>query len=509
MGLFPQGHQAGFTSPKKEEEKKITPLKEEKALPEEKTPPLPKEETPLKEPKEEIVPEKKPEAKAEKPEVKEEAKEEKKEPPKDPPKDPLENFPTSVRIAGLTTKDDMILSDLPQTEESVRREHESNENDESATLILSEQEKEELSKLSEEYFEKYDADNSPFGGVSLEDILELAIDQDASDIHFSAGKKIALRIKKEIFFIENIPELSTSQTKYLVFTLIGNPLYRKKLFEEKEMDYSYQHQKTGINFRVNIFFQKGRLSAVLRKIASHAMTVEQLNIPEKILDLLKQKQGLILVTGPTGSGKSTSLQAMLEHINSTRVEHILTIEDPIEYIFTDNKSIFSQRELGKDTHSFGHALKASLREDPDIVVIGEMRDKETIQAAMTLSETGHLVFSTLHTSSAPQTVSRLISQFPPEEQHNAQHRLADTLIGVLSQRLIPRSDRSGIVAIYELMIVNSAIKSIIKSGDMTQIHNAMLAGREHGMVRMEEYAYQLEEEGVVSEESFANFFREE
>ena len=416
---------------------------------------------------------------------------------------------TSVRIAGLTAPDDLEVTSHFQLEGADFASSEAGEGGLLGTDNLSTEEREALGDMSDYYFQSFSSSESIEGGITLDELLDLCIDKDASDIHFAAGEKIGLRVNGKILFINNIPELTVKQARQLVFALVPNPLHRKRLFDNRELDCAFEHVVRGVNFRVNIFFKQGNMAAVLRRIASHAMTMEQLGLPKAIKELLKQKQGLLLVTGPTGSGKSTSMQSMLEFVNESRVEHILTIEDPIEYIFTNKKSIFSQREVGRDTNSFSNALRASLREDPDVVMIGEMRDAETIQAAMNLSETGHFVVSTLHTSSAPQTIARIISYFPSDEQEQVQSRLADTLIGVLSQRLIPRADREGRVAIFELMIVNSAIRNIIRTGDMTQIHNAMLAGREGGMVRMEDYANELADQGIVHSDNFESFFREE
>lgn len=416
------------------------------------------------------------------------------------------DFPTSVKIAGLTAEEDLkfIPSFVPASDED--KSNLDSHNDESVNI--SDSEKEELEELSKAYFEEFDSSQALDKGMSLDDLLELCIEKEASDIHFSALEKIGLRINGKIYFIDNYEKLSHKEARHLVFSLVQNPIMRKQVFEDRELDCAFEH-KSGVAFRVNIFFKRGRLAGVLRRIASQAKSMEELGLPEAVTQLLNAKQGLLLVTGPTGSGKSTSMQSMLEYINENRVEHILTIEDPVEFIFKNKKSIFSQREIGRDTKSFSAALRASLREDPDVVMIGEMRDPETIQAAMNLSETGHLVISTLHTSSAPQTVSRLISQFPPEEQHQILGRLGDTLIGVLSQRLVPRADKEGRIAIFELLIVNSAVRHIVKSGDLTQIHNAMIAGREAGMVRMEDYAEELEERGIIEKDSYIHFFREE
>lgn len=344
--------------------------------------------------------------------------------------------------------------------------------------------------------------------INFDDLLNLAIDSGASDLHLAENAKIALRINGKIVFLDTIPKLTKNQADKLILGMIKNPLHQDRLDQTRELDFAYEH-KDGTNFRVNIFYKRQCLASVLRIVGRQASAMNELGLPAAVETLLNQKQGLILVTGPTGSGKSTSMQSMLEYINNKRVDHIVTIEDPIEFVFESKGSIFSQREVGEDTLSFGNALRAVLREDPDVVMIGEMRDPETIMAAMNLSETGHLVISTLHTSGAPQTIHRLVNAFPPEHHNQIQSRLADTLIGVLSQRLVPRIDQNGRIAIYELMIVNAAVRNTIRTGEFAQLYNAMIAGRQEGMVSMQDYAYKLADEGKIKESDFINFFRNE
>lgn len=344
--------------------------------------------------------------------------------------------------------------------------------------------------------------------IKFDDLLDLCIDSNASDLHLAEQEKIAMRIYGKIAFVEGASKLTKEQAETLIFGMIKNPLHKERLLQAKELDFAYQH-KDGTNFRVNVFFKKQCLAAVLRIIGRTAPDMQDLGLPPAIEELINKKQGLILVTGPTGSGKSTTMQSLLQYINNNRVDHIVTIEDPIEFVFESQKSIFSQREVGEDTLSFSNALRSVLREDPDVVMIGEMRDPETIMAAMNLSETGHLVISTLHTSGAPQTIHRLVSAFPPEHHNQIQSRLADTLIGVLSQRLVPRIDKSGRIGIFELMIVNSALRNIIRQGDFSQIYNSMLAGRAAGMINMQDYAYALSQQGIIDEKDFIQFFREE
>ncbi|MEI7510913.1 MAG: PilT/PilU family type 4a pilus ATPase [Candidatus Peregrinibacteria bacterium] len=344
--------------------------------------------------------------------------------------------------------------------------------------------------------------------VHMEDILDAICEHKASDLHLAANARVAMRINGAIHFIENIPQLSKEQGERIILSMVPNKTMQETLFRTKELDLSYEHSN-GTFFRVNIFYKRGNMATVMRRIASEALAMEKLGMPESVLKALRSKQGLILVTGPTGSGKSTSMQSMLNYINETRVEHIVTIEDPIEFVFSNQKSVFSQREVGNDTLSFANALKGALRQDPDVVMIGEMRDPETISAAMNLSETGHLVFSTLHTSGAPQTVSRVVNAFPPDQHAQIQSRLADSLVAVLSQRLIPKADKSGRIAIYEFMMVNSAIKNIIRTGDVAQMENAILAGRKEGMVLMKNSAEQRKDEGLILEKDYMGFFMDD
>lgn len=350
--------------------------------------------------------------------------------------------------------------------------------------------------------------NNAADQVTLDDILDLACDQEASDVHMSAKSQIGLRINGHICFVDNIPPLTKEQAERIIYPLIPTEQMKETLLRTRECDCSYEH-KNGTSFRVNIFYKRNNLAVLLRRIATDAWSIDEIGIPPAVYELIQAKQGMILVTGPTGSGKSTSMQAMLDYINRTRVEHILSIEDPIEFIFKPKKSIVSQREIGSDTLSFANALRGALRQDPDVVMIGEMRDPETIMAAMNLSETGHLVFSTLHTSSAAHTIARLASAFPPEQQMQVFSRLADTLIGVVSQRLVRRADKTGRIGIFELLIVNAAIRNLIRTGDVAQIPNAMQSGAGIGMVRMEKYAEELAAEGIIHEDDYMHFFRVE
>jgi twitching motility protein PilT len=344
--------------------------------------------------------------------------------------------------------------------------------------------------------------------LTIESLLEAALELGASDIHFSAGERIAFRVDGNIHFVENRPSLTLEEAESLVFSLVSSEEQKESLMRTRELDTAYEHTD-GTNFRVNVFYKRNNISAVLRVIASDAFGMDELGMPAGVKDLLEYKQGLLLLTGPTGAGKSTSMQSMIDHINKSRVEHIITIEDPIEFIFKSRRSIISQREVGSDTLSFSNALRASLREDPDIVMIGEMRDPETIMAAINLSETGHLVISTLHTSGVPQTISRMVNAFPQDQHNMIQNRLADTIIGVLGQRLVPRKDRKGQIAIYELMVNTPGIRNLIRSGMTNQIKNAIQSGRAFGMMKMEQYAEVLRDRGIIQESDYIHFFTDE
>lgn len=345
--------------------------------------------------------------------------------------------------------------------------------------------------------------------ISINEILNLAIENNVSDIHFSEWSKVALRINWSIRFVNEIEELKKIDVEEYTNTLLCNNKDLIKTYHStKEMDCAYEHP-SWVNFRVNLFFKRKKMAAVLRRIESKAVKMETLWIPESIKQLLKKKQWLLLVTWPTWSWKSTSMQSMLQFVNETRVEHILTIEDPIEFIFKNDKSIFSQREVWSDTKSFHNALKAALREDPDIIMIWEMRDQETINAAIHLAETWHLVLSTLHTSSAAQTVSRLVSTYPSDEQDQVQSRLADALIWVLSQRLVKTADWKWRIWLFEVLIVNTAVRNIIRTWDIWQMWNAMLSWRSEWMVRMIDYADDLASDWKITQKSYQWFFKSE
>lgn len=343
----------------------------------------------------------------------------------------------------------------------------------------------------------------------IESILAHAIKLKASDVHISEGDYIGFRVHGEIGKVTQGGErakVSKDMIHKLTLELLrGDEPKFKEFLAKHDMDFAYV-SADGTPFRVNGFFKLGRIGFVLRRIERESQKMENLGLPDGVKKILTAKQGLFLITGPTGSGKSTTMVSIIDRINENRSEHIITIEDPVEFIFTDKKSIFSQREVGRDTDSFVAAIRAAMREDPDIVMVGEMRDKETVEAAMNLAETGHLVFSTLHTSGSVQTINRLIQFFNPDIQSQVRVRLADSLLGVLSQRLLPKAEEHGRVGIHELMFITPAIKNLIKSGDLIQINNNIELGSQDGMITMRSSAERLRDQGIVKEESYIGFF---
>lgn len=343
----------------------------------------------------------------------------------------------------------------------------------------------------------------------LESILAYAIKIMASDIHVTEGEHIAFRVHGELSKLIEAGKLTSEAADTLALELFrGDADKRKAFYDKHDVDFAYV-SKDGTPFRVNGFFKLGKIGFVLRRIEREAKQMDALGLPDGVKKILTAKQGLFLITGPTGSGKSTTMVSIIDRINETRREHIVTIEDPIEFIFEDKTSIFSQREVGRDTDSFVSAIRAAMREDPDIVMVGEMRDKETVEAAMNLAETGHLVFSTLHTSGSVQTINRLIQFFSPDIQTQVRVRLADSLLGVLSQRLIPRAEGHGRVGIHELMFITPAIKNLIKSGDLIQINNNIELGSQEGMISMRASADKLAAGGVVKVEDYIGYFTNE
>lgn len=319
--------------------------------------------------------------------------------------------------------------------------------------------------------------------ISIHDILSAAAGKGASDIHLTVGVSPIIRVNGHLMPLSEQPRLMPDDTAVLVQQLMDD---RAKIqYEEKgEVDFSYAIAGFG-RFRVNAYKQRGTASMALRMVPLSVPTLEELGLPQILKDLSLKKRGLVLVTGPTGSGKSTTLAAMIDFMNKNRNGHIITLEDPIEYLHRHGKSMINQREVGHDTFSYANALRAALRQDPDVILIGEMRDLETISTAITAAETGHLVLSTLHTIGAIQTVERVIDVFPPDQQQQVKIQLSSVLEGVISQQLIRRSDRKGRVAAMEIMLANAAIRNHIREGKTHQILSALQTGKKHGMVTMD------------------------
>jgi twitching motility protein PilT len=333
--------------------------------------------------------------------------------------------------------------------------------------------------------------------MNIHDILNLLIDQTGSDIHLITGMQPTLRVDGELKPIDGSPVLNQEMAEALILPLMS-PEQRDYVKVNQEIDFGYQFQDKG-RFRINVYHQKGNLAAAMRLIPAKIKTVDDLQLPPIFHDFTQYRQGLVLVTGPTGEGKSTTLAAMIEEINSTRAEHILTIEDPIEFVYQPKKSIISQREINHDTHGWDIALRSALREDPDVVLVGEMRDFETIAAAITTAETGHLVFATLHTATAAQTIDRIIDVFPAHQQGQIRQQLAATLQAVVSQRLIPLAQH-GRMAAFEIMLATSAVRNLIREAKTHQIDNVLQTSGEQGMMLIEAHLAQLVQRGAITAE---------
>ncbi len=324
---------------------------------------------------------------------------------------------------------------------------------------------------------------------NIDELLKFAVDNHASDVHITVGVPPIFRINGQLIKINDLERIMPDDSTDLANHIMTED--SKRIYAEKgEVDFSYSVIGVG-RFRVNIYNQRGSVSLAMRSVPLEVPTIEQLKLPETLRDLANIKRGLILVTGPTGSGKSTTLAAMIDHINKTRSAHILTLEDPIEYLHRHNKSIVNQREIGHDSKSYASALRASLRQDPDVILIGEMRDLETISTAITAAETGHLVLSTLHTTGAVATVDRIVDVFPPNQQEQIRVQLSSVLQGVISQQLLKKADNSGRVAALEILLCNAAIKNHIREGKSHQIMSSIQTGRKAGMISMDAYLSEL------------------
>ncbi|MCM8819018.1 MAG: type IV pilus twitching motility protein PilT [Candidatus Omnitrophica bacterium] len=330
-------------------------------------------------------------------------------------------------------------------------------------------------------------------------LLKLMKEKDASDLHLKFGRKPVLRIKGDLIDVDEWTSPLTKEDLFKFIEIIMPPEGLNTFKKEKEYDFAFDNPEVG-RYRVNAFWQRGYPGLVLRRIKDKIPTLEELNLPSVLKKIALSENGLILVTGPTGCGKSTTLAAMIEIINNEKVKHIVTIEDPIEYLYSDKKSIIDQREIGIDTLSFADALKHVLREDPDIILIGELRDVDTFQAAISACETGHLVFSTLHTIDTVTTIMRILDFFPSYQHEQVRKILAYHLRATICQKLVPKKDGSGLVPVCEIMIVTPVISKLIQDNKLNKIYSAMSADKEEGMLTFNKHLVQLIQNNIITPE---------
>src|SRR5215218_353073 len=328
------------------------------------------------------------------------------------------------------------------------------------------------------------------------DILIEVVKQKASDLHLTAGAPPMIRQKGSLVPIEGMPKLTPTDTREIIYAIL-NSSQRQRLETDWQIDFAYSVPGHG-RFRVNSYFQRGTLGAAFRLIPSETVPLEKLGMPSVIRSFAKKPRGIVLVTGPTGSGKSTTLASIINEINETRDEHILTIEDPIEFLHNHKRCIVNQRELGADTPSFALGLKAALRQDPDVILVGEMRDMETIGTALTAAETGHLVFATLHTQDAPQTIDRIIDVFPADQQGQVRMQLSVSLQGILTQTLVPTADGAGRTVACEILIPTPGVRNLIREGKTHQIYSLIQTGAAHGMQTMDMSLASLVRQGEIT-----------
>jgi len=335
-------------------------------------------------------------------------------------------------------------------------------------------------------------------GIEFSEILLEVVGRRASDLHLTAGAPPTLRERGALVAISGYDPLTPDDTREFIYSILSTE-QRRRLETDLQIDFAYLVPGKA-RFRVNAFFQRGALAAAFRLIPHQMVAIDDLGLPPIVHTLTKRPRGLVLVTGPTGSGKTTSLAAMIDEINSSRAEHIITIEDPIEFLHTHKKSIVNQRELGTDAQSFGTALRAALREDPDVILVGEMRDLETISTALTAAETGHLVFATLHTQDAAQTIDRVIDVFPPEQQNQIRVQLSVTLQGIMSQTLLPTADGAGRCVAVEILIPTPGVRNLIREAKAHQIPSAIQTGANVGMQSMDSSLASLVRAGQITKE---------
>lgn len=338
--------------------------------------------------------------------------------------------------------------------------------------------------------------------MTIEELLITAKENKASDVHITVGLPPKMRING-ILVDMDYPRLLPPDTEAVISTMMSDK--RLQQFEELgEIDFSYSIPQIG-RYRVNVFHQRGSMAASIRLVSTKIPLPEELGIPKSVVDLYQKKRGLVLVTGPTGSGKSTTLASIIDRINSMREVHVITLEDPIEYLHNHKKAMVNQREVGLDTHSYSNALRAALREDPDVILVGEMRDLETISTAITAAETGHLVLSTLHTIGAASTIDRIVDVFPPHQQQQIRVQLSMVLESVISQQLIPTADKKSRVAAFEVMHSTPAIKNLIREAKSPQINSTIQTSKKLGMHTMDDAIFDLYMKGDIDKENAVSY----
>ncbi|MFB6212905.1 MAG: type IV pilus twitching motility protein PilT [Candidatus Magasanikbacteria bacterium] len=332
----------------------------------------------------------------------------------------------------------------------------------------------------------------------INELLLITAKRGASDLHIGVGRRPTLRIDDVLVPLKDESIVTEEDAEGLVMALLDED-QQDEFLRKKQLDFSYNFEDKA-RFRASVYFQKGYMAAALRLIPSRIRTIEELNLPPVLHDFSQMQQGFVLMVGPAGHGKSTTLAAILDEINHDRTEHIITVEDPIEYVFSQDKSIISQREVGKDTPSFNLALRSILRQDPDVIMVGEIRDPETMATAITSAETGHLVFSTLHTNSASQTIDRIIDTFPPKQQDQIASQLAGTLKAIVSERLIPRIG-GGRIPATEVLLVNPAVRNLIREGKVYQIDTVIETSTQEGMISLNRSLASLVENNEITMEN--------
>lgn len=332
--------------------------------------------------------------------------------------------------------------------------------------------------------------------MEIDSLLRESVSQGASDLHLTVGLPPVLRVNGELIPLANAPMLSGDMVQQLLLPILPE-IMKQRLEQRGEVDFS--HSARGLaRFRVNIFRQRGTLACVMRLIPTEIKTLDDLGLPPVLRTFTEKTRGLVLVTGPTGSGKSTTLAALIDIINSERRAHIITLEDPIEFLHRHKRSVVNQREIGLDSRSFADALRSALREDPDVILVGEMRDLETVSIAISAAETGHLVFATLHTNDTVQTVDRVIDMFPPHQQQQVRVQFAATIVGIVSQQLIQRMDRPGRAVACEILVANPAVRNLIREGKTHQIYSLLQTGSKLGMQSLDASLRDLYARRIIS-----------